>query len=234
MKNSSIAAWMRRGALVALAATTIITTGCGGGGGGGSSGSSSAAAPASGANQAPTISGTPATQVSAGSAYDLTPTAQDADNDTLAFSIQNRPAWATFNTATGKLSGTPTAANVGTTANIVISVSDGRNNVALPAFAITVAAGGSGPGSGSGSGVALSWDVPTQTVGGGTLGDLTGYRLHYGTTPTALISAIEIQSAGVNTFNVSSLPAGTYYFAVRAVSASGDSELSNVVSLQIG
>ena len=60
-------------------------------------------------NRAPTISGAPATSVTAGQAYSFRPTAADADNDTLGFSIQNRPTWATFSSVTGQLSGTPSA-----------------------------------------------------------------------------------------------------------------------------
>lgn len=90
-------------------------------------------------NTAPTITGTPATAVNVSEAYSFTPTASDADNDTLTFSITNPPAWATFDTATGKLSGTPTAA--GTTTGVVISVTDGKSDpVGLPAFNITVSA----------------------------------------------------------------------------------------------
>ncbi len=48
--------------------------------------------------------------------------------------------WATFSSATGQLSGTPTAANVGSYANVVISVSDGKASAALAPFTITVAA----------------------------------------------------------------------------------------------
>lgn len=88
------------------------------------------------ANNAPTISGTPATAATVGTAYSFQPTAADADGDTLGYSIQNRPAWATFATATGRLSGTPTAA--GTFANIIISVSDSKATASLPAFTITV------------------------------------------------------------------------------------------------
>ena len=88
-------------------------------------------------NRAPTLSGTPATAVNVSETYSFTPTASDADNDTLTFSITNPPAWATFDTATGKLSGTPTAA--GTTTGIVISVTDGKSApVSLPAFNIQV------------------------------------------------------------------------------------------------
>ena len=91
-------------------------------------------------NKAPTISGMPATTVTAGSAYTFVPTAADGDGDPLTFSIANRPTWATFNAATGQLAGTPAAASVGTYSNIVISVSDGKESAALAAFSITVAA----------------------------------------------------------------------------------------------
>jgi uncharacterized delta-60 repeat protein len=90
-------------------------------------------------NDAPTITGTPLNTVNEDTPYSFTPTAKDVDNgDTLAFSIQNKPAWATFDSKTGKLSGTPTNDHVGTTSNIVISVNDGKETVALPGFNLTV------------------------------------------------------------------------------------------------
>lgn len=92
----------------------------------------------SGTNTAPTISGTPSTTASVGTAYSFQPSAYDANGDTLAFTIANRPSWATFSTVTGRLSGTPST--TGTTSNIVISVSDGRVTRSLPAFSITVGA----------------------------------------------------------------------------------------------
>ena len=89
-------------------------------------------------NDAPTITGTPAITVDEDSAYSFTPTAADPDGDALTFSIANKPSWATFDTATGTLSGTPGNADVGTTGGIVITVSDGDLAVTLPAFTVTV------------------------------------------------------------------------------------------------
>ncbi|WP_310281301.1 Ig-like domain-containing protein [Rheinheimera soli] len=90
-------------------------------------------------NDAPTISGTPAITVAQGAAYSFVPTAADVDlGTTLTFSITNKPTWASFNTATGALTGTPGNADVGATAGIVISVSDGELSAALPAFTLTV------------------------------------------------------------------------------------------------
>ena len=90
-------------------------------------------------NHTPTITGTASTSIDADASYSFTPTAIDSDNDTLAFSIVNKPNWANFDRSTGKLSGTPSNANVGTTTGIIISVKDSTGSeVALSAFNLTV------------------------------------------------------------------------------------------------
>jgi hypothetical protein len=89
-------------------------------------------------NVAPVIQGAPAATVTAGESYVFVPTASDANGDTLTFSISNKPAWASFNTATGRLSGTPIESQVGSYPGISISVSDGALSASLPAFTITV------------------------------------------------------------------------------------------------
>ena len=89
-------------------------------------------------NQAPTIGGTPATEISEGNSYGFTPVASDPEGDSLIFSIANKPAWATFDSTTGSLSGTPQVGSAGSYGNILISVSDGALSDALPAFAIVV------------------------------------------------------------------------------------------------
>ena len=97
------------------------------------------------ANRAPVISGTPATTVVTGQAYSFRPTAQDADGDTLTYSIQGKPAWASFDGVTGRLSGTPDATEVGTYSGIAIAVSDGTASATLPVFTITVTAANRAP-----------------------------------------------------------------------------------------
>lgn len=175
-------------------------------------------------NRAPTISGTPPASVIVGDSYAFRPVAADADNNVLGFSIQNRPAWATFNTATGQLSGTPSAANVGTYANIVIRVSDGSASAALRAFSITVADASIGAAS-------LSWLPPTENVDGSALIDLAGYRIVYGPSATQLTQTIDVANAGMSAYVVTDLAPGTYYFAVRAYTQRGaESADSNVVA----
>ncbi len=178
----------------------------------------------------PTISGTPATSVTAGSSYSFTPTAADPERRTLGFSIANRPAWASFNTSTGRLSGTPTNSHVGTYSNVRISVSDGKNTVSLPTFAITVRSNATTPPPSTGA-ATLSWTPPTRNSDGSTLTNLAGYRIYYGTSASALTQTINVASAGISSYVVSNLSRGTYYFAISAYnSAGGESARSSTVT----
>lgn len=178
-------------------------------------------------NRPPTISGTPATSVNAGSAYSFQPTASDPDGDTLTFSIQNRPSWASFNTSTGRLSGTPTAAHAGEYAGIVISVSDGASTVSLPAFSIRV----NGQTTGSAT---VSWQAPTRNEDGSALTNLAGYRILYGQSASSLSRTIDVDNPGVTTYVIENLTSGTWYFGVKAYTTSGvESELSNIASKTI-
>ncbi|MET0986891.1 MAG: putative Ig domain-containing protein [Steroidobacteraceae bacterium] len=174
--------------------------------------------------QPPVISGTPSTSVTVGSTYRFQPTASDPNGDTLAFSIVNRPSWATFNTTNGLLTGQPTLGNVGSYANITIRVSDSTSTVSLPAFAINVAQSSSG-------GATVSWTPPTQNTNGTSLTNLVGYRIYYGTSSSALTQQIQVANASVSSYVLSGLGSGTYYFGVRAYNSSGaESALSNVAS----
>jgi hypothetical protein len=215
--------------LIALSAAAL--SGCGGGDDESAPASGTAQPPAptppGSSNHAPTISGTAPPAVNAASAYNFAPTAADADGDTLSFSIQNKPAWATFSTTTGKLSGTPAAADVGTYSNIAISVSDGQTSAALNAFAIAVTTVSNGR-------ATLSWTAPTENTDGSTLSNLAGYRIRYGTSASSLTNTIVIDNASVTTYVVENLAPATWYFAVTAVNSSGsESSNSNVANKQI-
>jgi hypothetical protein len=182
-------------------------------------------------NRPPTISGTPATTATVGRAYSFTPTGRDPEGRTLGYSIANRPAWASFSTSTGRLSGTPTSSRVGTYSNIRISVSDGRSTVSLPAFSIVVRSASSPPPPSSTGAATLSWTPPTRNTDGSSLTNLAGYRIYYGTSSTALTRTININSAGLASYVVTNLSPATYYFAITAYNATGaESSRSGVVS----
>jgi hypothetical protein len=217
--------------------TLLALAGCGGGSeatsdrGGSSSSSSSSGGggspPPSGSNTAPTISGRPATAAVTGRAWAFTPTATDPNGDAITFEIQNRPAWASFDTATGRLSGTPTAANVGSYANVVISATDGTGRTSLPAFSINVSALANGT-------ATVAWAAPTERSDGSALTNLAGYRIYYGSSSNSFENVIDVNSVGVTSFVVDNLPAGTWYFAVSARDSSGaESGLSSAATKTI-
>jgi len=179
-------------------------------------------------NRAPNISGAPPTAAREGQAYEFTPTATDADGDTLTYNISNRPAWASFDSATGRLSGTPGTGTVGTYANITIRVSDGTFGASLAPFTIAVQQVSSGS-------ATLSWQPPTLRSDGSPLTNLAGYRIRYGTALGNYPNVRQIANAGVTTFVIDNLPAGTYYFVVTAYDSNGgESGYSAVVSKSIG
>ena len=89
-------------------------------------------------NSPPSISGSPKTQVRAGERYQFTPSASDPDGQTLQFEVANGPAWSSFDAATGMLAGTPASGDVGTFADVTISVSDGDAKQTLRPFTIRV------------------------------------------------------------------------------------------------
>jgi hypothetical protein len=185
------------------------------------------AAPVPPPNTAPTISGHASTAVNAGTAYRFTPTAADANKDKLLFRIKNMPDWARFNTASGGLSGTPTAADVGTYANIQISVSDGKAGVALPSFTIAVNQMSAGN-------ATLDWTPPLENNDGTVLTNLAGYNVHYGTSPDELTHVDKVANPGLTSYVVENLSTGKWYFAISSYATNGaESSNSGVVSTTI-
>jgi hypothetical protein len=165
-------------------------------------------------NVAPRISGVPATTAAAGTVYDFTPTASDVDGDALRFSIGNRPAWATFDPASGRLRGTPTSTQAGTYSNISIGVSDGFVTTRLPAFSITV-------GGATDRTVRLSWTPPTQNTDGSPLTDLAEFRVFYGQVSGRYDHNLRTGSPTITGMEIQGLTPGTWYFSVKAVTRGG-------------
>jgi hypothetical protein len=159
----------------------------------------------------PTISGNPPSSDDAGQAYGFIPTTTNPSGGTLGFSIANKPAWASFSTVTGALTGTPTSAEVGTYSNIVISVSNGSASASLVAFSITVTTGSA----------KVSWTLPTQNTDGSALTNLAGFTIHYGTSPEALTQTIQLANPTATSYEITNLNSGTYYFAVSAYTTAG-------------
>jgi hypothetical protein len=74
----------------------------------------------------------------------------------------------------------------------------------------------------------LEWMPPLTTTDGGTLTNLAGYRIYYGTDVSRLVQRIDVNNPGVATYVIEGLAPATYYFAVTAVDArGGESARSN-------
>lgn len=80
------------------------------------------------------------------------------------------------------------------------------------------------PSSGAAS---VEWLAPTTATDGSPLSHLSGYRIYYGNDVSELDRMIEVSNPGVLTHLVEGLPPGTYYFAVTALNATGESTRSN-------
>ena len=179
------------------------------------------------ANPPPTISGAPATSANAGTAYSFTPTASDPNGNALTFSIQNPPSWASFNTQSGNLSGTPGSGDAGTYSNIIISVSDGTSTASLAAFSIIVTQVANGS-------ATVSWSAPTQNTDGSALTNLAGFNIYYGTSAGNLSQSVQIANPGLTTYALGNLAPGAWYFAVNAYTTAGaESALSSIASKTI-
>ncbi len=177
-------------------------------------------------NRAPAISGTLSDGVVGGDYYFL-PKASDPEGDALTFSISNAPGWMKFRASDGRITGQPDAA--GTYSNIVISVRDSHGNTtSLPPATVKVTGGRAALAPGSAT---LSWTPPTKNNDSSNLANLAGYRIYYGTSPTALDRVLQIENASASSYTVTDLSRGKWYFAVRAYRWDGaESVNSDMVS----
>ena len=75
-----------------------------------------------------------------GEPFSFQPSASDTNGVALTFSITNEPSWASFDPATGRLSGTPGGGDLGPDNDITISVSDGTFTRSLPTSSLNVVA----------------------------------------------------------------------------------------------
>ncbi len=178
------------------------------------------------ANHAPTIAPAPITTATIGQLYTFQPTASDADGDRLTFAIINKPDWATFNTGTGRLVGTPDA-STGALLTVPISVSDGKATASMDLRIDVVE-----PTVGS---VTLRWQAPLTNEDGTPLTDLAGYVIRYGLVKSALDQSVQVNDSGATSYTVGNLTAGKWFFTMTSVNSSGtESKPTGYVSKTIG
>src|SRR5690606_31647563 len=109
----------------------------------------------------------------------------------------NKPPWAAFDPDSGRLSGTPEDADLGTYPDIRVSVTDGQATADLAAFSVEVVATASGS-------ATLSWTPPIEKTDGTPI-DLKGYKIHWGTSPHAYSHWRRLDNPGLASYVVESL-----------------------------
>jgi Putative Ig domain len=202
-------------ALIGALLVLLSLAGCGGSGSDSSSSSSFA------------LSGTPSGSANPGIDYSFQPTVSQG-TEQVTFSISGLPTWASFNSTTGALSGTPGTKDVGKTWTVTITASSASGTAAIGPFSIQVAAAGSG------ASVTLNWEPPSENTNGSEASQLIGYYIYYGTNPDELTQWVIAWGAQTSSFAVENLAPGTYYFSVRAYNWLGiESAPSATVSTNI-
>ena len=140
------------------------------------------------------------------------------------FAISGKPAWATFDLSTGRLSGKPTHNDVGGTSSpVAISVTDGEATAALVSFRIKVV--GTAPGTAS-----LVWMPPTENEDGTPLLDLAGYKLYWGSTNDGSYpNSVTLMNPGITRYVVEDLTPAEWHFVMTSINSRGiESEYSNL------
>ena len=223
-----------RAARLVAALTCLALVGCWGGDNAAPDGSGAtpppggSTPPPTGGNSPPSISGTPPTSATVGRQWSFQPSISDPDGDALTVTADNRPPWMSLNSSTGRLNGTPQAGDVLTWSNIRLTVSDGQATASLGGFSVVVHPVGAQMGSAT-----LSWMPPTERTDGSPIGQLAGYEVLYGQVSRNYDTVVELD-AGITRYVVQDLGPGTWYFAIRAVTADGlESSPSQEVSKTI-
>jgi len=210
---------------VLLIASAVTLAGCTSGG---AETADNGGNPGGGTNNAPSITGAAPTAVTVNQAWSFTPTASDPDGDALTFTVQNAPAWATFDAATGTLSGTPGSGHVGMYSDIRITVSDGSLSDSVGPFSVEVTQVALGS-------LTVNWSLPTLYNDGSSLaGHIESVNLYFGTAQGNYPNKIEITNIGTTSRVVDNLVPDTYYFVATVVDDQGvESNWSNIGSATV-
>ena len=166
--------------------------------------------PAAGTTITPSMSGSPASTVVAGQAYSFSPQLEGAATG-VTFSIANRPAWASFDSTSGSLTGTPSGTDVGSHDGIAITASNGSSTTTLPTFSISVTAA---PSIATTNAVTITWQPPAHNTDGTIANNLAGYNIYHGPSAESMSSKVDIRNPGITSHTVSELGPGTHFFGI--------------------
>jgi hypothetical protein len=211
----------------AVCAFVVATLAACGGGSGGTVEPSANGTPASGSSATGSLTGPRTDAAVADLPYEYVPEFAGSAGATVAFAVENKPAWATFDESSGILAGTPTAAEVGRTSTVRITATAGGAKSTLE-FELKIVASAVGTAN-------VSLDGPQTRTDGSALSNLAGYRIYYGKTATRLDQFVDVNDRAARSADIERLTPGTWYFAATALDVHGfESELTSVSSKTIG
>ena len=222
--------------LICLTVISLFLSACGGGGGAGNTGGTTNTQTTDNSttkNVAPTITGTPTTIINSGENYIFTPIANDSDGDKLVFSVKNLPAWASFSTSTGAITGIPGSNDTGSYNNISISVSDNTATTTLASFNIDVLNTNTANNSKSAK---ITWNIPSTYDDGSdmNISDIGGYRIYSGKSADKLNLVADINSSQQTSYTFENLADGIHYVSISIYDINGvESKLSAPLSFTI-
>jgi hypothetical protein len=79
--------------------------------------------------------------------------------------------------------------------------------------------------------VTLSWLAPTTNTNDSPVTQLSGNKIYYGNSPSALTQSVVVKGASSTGYEITGLASGTWYFGVAAKAADeAESAMSNVGS----
>jgi hypothetical protein len=99
---------------------------------------------------------------------------------------------------------------------------------------ITISGDASTPAQPATGSATLTWSAPTLETNGSPITGLAGFNIYYGNSPTSLTRVVAVNSPSASSYQISSLAAGTWYFAIAAYNEQAEeSPRSGVVSKTI-
>jgi hypothetical protein len=197
---------------------------CGGGGSGDTAISGGPASGSAGATAAGGmfLAGLASDAAAASQPYEFVPDVGETGGVPVAFVVENKPAWATFDAGSGRLAGTPGGADVGSTQTIRITATVGSAKYTHELKLRVVA---------EASGIAtVALEAPRTRTDGSQLANLAGYRIYYGKAGTRLDQFVDVKDARVTDARVSNLTPGTWYFSAVAYDAYGFESAATAVA----
>jgi hypothetical protein len=219
MKNSAFAARSHIRNIVLCSLLTFGLAACGAGEGS-SSGTASTVSDSIPSLVAPNVG-----MIDRGSEADVPSVSDTAETNVAANTTQS----ATPVSSTAPTSSSTTVTSIATPASATVPTTVASNNNTS-----TNSSTPTNPTSSSTGTATLDWMPPTENSDGSVLTNLAGYTVYYGTSPSNLTQSVKITNPGLSAYTMTTLPSGTWYFAVTAYSSTGiESARSGVVSTTI-